>query len=86
MGQRKNLSPQQELNLWPSIHQSDALTTELQRTHAKLGHIQGLYIPCILHTARISDAKVKLPSFFIYHTHDDFDIADPNSMQDACLT
>ena len=24
------------------------------------------------------------PSFFIYHTHDDVDIADPSSTQDAC--
>ena len=27
-----------------------------------------------------------LPSFFIYHTHDDFNIADPSSMKDACHT
>ena len=25
-----------------------------------------------------------LSFFFIYHTHDDFDIADPSSTQDAC--
>ena len=27
-----------------------------------------------------------LPSFFIYHTHDDFNIADSGSMQDTCDT
>ena len=27
-----------------------------------------------------------LPSFFIYHTYDDFNIADPSSMQDTCDT
>ena len=30
---RKNLIPQQELNLRPSKHWSDAPTTELRRTH-----------------------------------------------------
>ena len=25
----KNLSPRQELNLWPSVHRTDGLTTEL---------------------------------------------------------
>ena len=28
----------------------------------------------------------RLPSLFIYHTHDDFDSADPSRMQDACHT
>ena len=35
----KNRSCRQELNLWPSIHWLDVLTTELQRTCDKLGHI-----------------------------------------------
>ena len=34
MGQGKNLSPRQELNLWPSVHRSHALTTKLRRTSA----------------------------------------------------
>ena len=29
VGQRKNLSPRWDLNPWPSVHRSDALTTEL---------------------------------------------------------
>ena len=29
--QRKNMSPRQEWNLWPSVNQSDALSTELER-------------------------------------------------------
>ena len=41
---KKNLSPWQELNLWPSVHRSDALTTELQRTRSALGHTQGVSI------------------------------------------
>ena len=28
--------------------------------------------------------KIHHLQLFIYHTHDDFDSADPNSMQDAC--
>ena len=32
------------------------------------------------------ESKVNLSSLFIYHTYDDFDSADPSSMQDACYT
>ena len=53
----KKLSFQQELNLWPSVHWSDALSTELQRTHGELGLIQGSCMRCVLHTARISDVE-----------------------------
>ena len=35
----KNRSRRQELNLWPSIHWSDALSTELRRTRGELGHV-----------------------------------------------
>ena len=40
-----NLSTRQELNLWPLVHRSDTLTTELRRTHGELGHIQGSFSP-----------------------------------------
>ena len=36
----KNLSSQQDLQLWPSVHRSDALTTELRRIRGELCHIQ----------------------------------------------
>ena len=36
---RKNLNPREELNLKPSFHRSDTLTTELRWTCGKLGHI-----------------------------------------------
>ena len=32
-----NLSPRQEFNLWPPVHRSDALTTELRRARGELG-------------------------------------------------
>ena len=34
-------NPRQELNPLSSVHQSDALTTELRRSRGELGHIQG---------------------------------------------
>ena len=42
--------------------QVNALTTEQQRTHGELGHIQGSCMTCILRTAtcRISDVKIVL--------------------------
>ena len=40
-----NLSTRQELNLWPLVHRSNTLTTELRRTHGELGHIQGSFSP-----------------------------------------
>ena len=58
MGQRKNLSPRQDLNLRPSVHQSDALTTDLWRTRGELGHIQGTSMTRVLHTARKSNVQI----------------------------
>ena len=52
-GQRKNLIPWQESNL--CMTWSDALTTELQSTRGKLGHIQGSCMTCILRTDRINN-------------------------------
>ena len=42
-GTKKNLSAWQELNLcsWPSMHRSNALTTELRRIRDEVAHIQG---------------------------------------------
>ena len=57
MGQGKKLSFRQELNLWPSVHQSDALSTELQRTLGELGHTQGSCMTCVLRAARISSVE-----------------------------
>ena len=37
---RKSLSPREELNLRPSVHPSDILTTELRWTCGELGHTQ----------------------------------------------
>ena len=69
MEQRKNLSPRQELNLWPSIHWLDALTTELRRTCGELGHIQGSHMTCILRTAMIfTKLKIEL-AIIIYLSH-----------------
>ena len=53
MGQRKNLSPWQELNLCPSVHWSDALTTELRKIRDQLGYTQGWCMTCLLRNARI---------------------------------
>ena len=41
MEQRKNLSPQQELNLWPSVDRSDALTGWATKDSCELSHFQG---------------------------------------------
>ena len=57
MGQGKKLSFRQELNLWPSVHWSDALSTELQRTHGELGHTQGSCMTCVLRAASISNVE-----------------------------
>ena len=40
INKRKNLSPREELNLRPSVHRSDILTTELRWACGELGHIQ----------------------------------------------
>ena len=60
VGQRKNLSPQQDSNLWPPKHWTGALSTELRRTHGERGHIRGSYLTCVLHTARISNVETVL--------------------------
>ena len=60
-------------SLWPSVHRSDALTTELRRTRDELDYIQGFSVPCLWHVDHIFSHFS--PSFkftiFIYHTHDD---------------
>ena len=51
VGQRKNLSPQQDLNLiWSPKHRAGTLSTELWRTHGERGHILGSYwhVSCVL--------------------------------------
>ena len=55
MGQRKNLSPQQETNPWPPRDQLGTLTTELQETLGELGNLLSSYVTRLLHTARISN-------------------------------
>ena len=55
VGQRKNLSPWQDSNLWPPKHRRALYPLELRRTHGERSHILGSYLTCVLHTARISD-------------------------------
>ena len=54
----------------------------------KLSGTDFFFVLCARHIDHISFhffAELKrFPSFFIYHTHDDFDIADPSSTQDTC--
>ena len=38
--------------------QSDALITELQRTHSELGHTQGSCRTCVLYAARIGNVEI----------------------------
>ena len=41
----------------------------------------------VLHTAGLRTVEIilkKSPSLFTYHTHNDFDSADPSSVQDTC--
>ena len=52
---KKNLSPLQELKVWPSVQRSYTLTTELWKTRGELGHIQG---SCVLCTARMSNVEI----------------------------
>ena len=77
----KNLSPWQELNLWPSVHRSDALTTELQRTRSALGHTQGVSITyanyALISYVRVNvwiamcDLSIFVPHFWLnYILHD----------------
>ena len=44
VGQRKNLSPRQDWNLWPPKYRADALSTKLQRTRVEPGHTPGSYL------------------------------------------
>ena len=53
-----NTGQRKELIQWPSVHRSDALTTDLRRTRGKLGHIQGSCITCALRTAKISNVEI----------------------------
>ena len=46
-----------------------------------------VYVTGVLHTARISTGEVTIEIhhlFWLITTHDDFDSANPSSMQDAC--
>ena len=52
---KKSESPTLIEPIWPPVHPSDALTTELRWTCDELGHIQGLCFTCVLCTVRISD-------------------------------
>ena len=70
---------------WPSVHPSDALTTELRRTCGEMGHIQGSCTTCIPGTARIFTKRRVELAIILYHTHDDFNVADPSSMWN-CMT
>ena len=58
-GEKKNLSPQQDLNLTFHTDRSDALATELRVTRGKRVRILGSCMTCFLHTAGISDVKIK---------------------------
>ena len=53
-------------NWWPSTPQSDALTTELRRTHGELGHIQGSHVICVLSTARISNVEIIVCMMYVH--------------------
>ena len=66
MGQGKNLSPRQVLNLWPSVHRLDALTTELRTICDELGSIQSWCMTCLLGNARIS---ISLMILAVYTMH-----------------
>ena len=44
----KSESPTLIEPIWPTVHRSDALTTELRWTYGDLGHIQGLCFTCVL--------------------------------------
>ena len=57
-GQRQNLSPRQQLNLWPSAQRLDALTSELRRTRDELGQTKGSYMTYILRTSRINKVEI----------------------------
>ena len=64
MGQRKNLRPRRDLNLWPPKLQGEGwgapYPLELQRAHGEWGHILGSYLTRAPHTARISKVAVVL--------------------------
>ena len=61
----KSESPTLIEPIWPTVHRSDALTTELRWTCGELGHIQGLCFTCVLRTARISDFATRASTFYI---------------------
>ena len=58
---KKNLSPRKELKLWPSVHRSDALTTELRRTRGEWAISKvHVWYACVLRTARISNVEIAI--------------------------
>ena len=50
VGQRKNLSPRQESNPWPTEHRAGALSTELQELMESEAILLSSYVTCVLHT------------------------------------
>ena len=58
VGQRKNLSPQQESNSWPPKHRVGALSTDLWELMESEAILPSSYVTCVLHTARISNVDV----------------------------
>ena len=52
--EKKSESPTLIEPIWPTVHRSDALTTELRWTCGELGHIQGLCFTCVLQGSAIS--------------------------------
>ena len=52
---------------WTYVHWSDALSTELRRTHGELGHIQGSCMTCVLRIARISNVETGERVYFNLH-------------------
>ena len=59
----KNLSLQQDSNLWPHKQRASTLSTGQRRTHGERGHILSSYLTCVLQTARISNVKIILYGF-----------------------
>ena len=84
-GTEKNI--QQESNLWTPKHQAGAPSTELPSrtvTHGEQGHFS-LSHPrvMLINSPFITELKIH-HLYSLITTHDDFDSADPSSMQDAC--
>ena len=59
----KNLSLQQDSNLWPHKQRASTLSTGQRRTHGERDHILSSYLTCVLQTARISNVKIILYGF-----------------------